>query len=686
MAELRPITIDDFTGGLNTADATIIADNEVSDAENYYYTQDKILSTRKGTATFAEPVPDSVTLIHNMDAFNTNGTWAIGLDATNIATDTTTLKRGAGSVSFDITVATSGSDAARIQNTSLSAVDLTSVKETGTFRFWAYIPSITNFTSIQLQLGNSLDVTDYLGTATTQADGDAFIAGWNRIKLTWSAMTITGAPTGSIAGVRVIFNYSSSYTNQTGARVDDIMWYSGASTLQVHTLRSHTTTTGTKYLLAGCGANIFQYDADNLLWEAIKTGLTSGTKFDSVIFRNIIYITNGTDTYFDYNGTTTADYAGAPRGKYIIVANDVGYISGVSTATSTVYYSGSNPANLQAFANTEVINEDDGQVVTGLNSIGPLVVVGKTNSTFILNVATTPVTIENVDYDGGISAHRSIVRVENDVYFMTQDGVFSLSQRQGTTGSLRALPLSRKIQGVMDKVVNKDISAGIYWPKSNNLYLAVDTENTGLSNTILVLSKNADGAWTYYTGINANQFAIYTDATEVERLLVANCYGGQVIEMETTYADQGSPISTVLKTKSYINLSNILTFARVDYAGFHSEGSSAKAAATITNVVKTTSAKYITYTPATDSSDPDSLSSSLGSSSLGSTPLGGASGLGGGEVTPYAYVRYAPLYLTGKSISVTFTTNQADKFFALNKMAIRSIGQPYNFIPTSLMI
>lgn len=48
--------VDDFTGGLNTANATIIKDNELAIAKNMYYDEQKILSTRRGIATFGNAV------------------------------------------------------------------------------------------------------------------------------------------------------------------------------------------------------------------------------------------------------------------------------------------------------------------------------------------------------------------------------------------------------------------------------------------------------------------------------------------------------------------------------------------------------------------------------------------------------------------------------------------------------
>jgi hypothetical protein len=48
--------VNDFTGGWNTADPTIIADNELEIAKNMYYDEQRILSTRRGIQPFGTPV------------------------------------------------------------------------------------------------------------------------------------------------------------------------------------------------------------------------------------------------------------------------------------------------------------------------------------------------------------------------------------------------------------------------------------------------------------------------------------------------------------------------------------------------------------------------------------------------------------------------------------------------------
>src|SRR5690606_9591118 len=91
----------------------------------------------------------------------------------------------------------------------------------------------------------------------------------------------------------------------------------------------------------------------------------------------------------------------------------------------------------------------------------------------------------------------------------------------------------------------------------NNVYFAVDADGTGVPTEMIVLSTRQSsleqnvGVFTRYVGINANDFTIWEDSEGIEHLLVANAFGGQIVEMETGVNDDGSEILIDLQTKAY---------------------------------------------------------------------------------------------------------------------------------------
>jgi hypothetical protein len=151
--------------------------------------------------------------LHTMNSLTDNGTWSAVGTATGLAKDDICKVSGSASIRFDL-----GATGDGLQNTTMTAVDLTDEDEVADVFAWVYFPAITNLTSLSLIWGNDLTTNYWTSVAqTTQADGTAFKIGWNLIKFPWSTATESGtvapatvdaikltvASTGAIANIRV---------------------------------------------------------------------------------------------------------------------------------------------------------------------------------------------------------------------------------------------------------------------------------------------------------------------------------------------------------------------------------------------------------------------------------------------------------------------------------------------------
>jgi len=168
------------------------------------------------------------TQLHSMSGLTLNGTWATDAtngDATNVALEEViTLTQGA-NISFDVDVSQTANHTAIVQNSTVTQFDLTKYKNLGKLRFWCKIPSITDFTSVEVRWGSSSSAY-WAGTATTQADGSALAAGWNFININWSDATETGTVDETLIDYEaVIMNYASGYTDQVGFKVEALTMY-----------------------------------------------------------------------------------------------------------------------------------------------------------------------------------------------------------------------------------------------------------------------------------------------------------------------------------------------------------------------------------------------------------------------------------------------------------------------------
>ena len=157
------------------------------------------------------------TTLHTMDSLTANGTISVVATASGLKANTQYKLSGSASIEVDLAATGDG-----IQNTTLTAVDLTNQDEYGDFIIPVYFGDVTNINSITFIFGNDL-TTKYWTTVaqTTQADGTAFRVGWNFLLFPWSTATETGtvAPA-SIDSFKLTFNVDAAISN---VRIDNIL-------------------------------------------------------------------------------------------------------------------------------------------------------------------------------------------------------------------------------------------------------------------------------------------------------------------------------------------------------------------------------------------------------------------------------------------------------------------------------
>jgi hypothetical protein len=382
-----------------------------------------------------------------------------------------------------------------------------------------------------------------------------------------------------------------------------------------------------------------------------------------------MYFCNGIDNTFSWNGTLITEYTGANtyKGKYILLANDVGYIAGDPTVPTTLGYTGALPVSLATFPNALVLDQDDSSgKITGLNALGPLVIVSKERKIYQVDTATP--SSQAIDYSDGSLSDRAMVRVENEVFFLNDKGVFTLAQREATIGSLRADSLTDDLTPLINEIYDKTITSAIYVNGLNNYYLFVDTNADTIADTVLVYSI-LTRSWTKYIGISANEAVVHEDIEDERALLIANALSGQMIQMEYGTNDRGTEIivETETKTQDFKLPEEYKTFHYYDYFGFINEGGSLTFSSTLGQTTVTADAIILGTTYA----DSGIVSSQV----LGGSLLGGSE-LGGGESTIdlYPFVIRVPLYQTENNISmftkwdVSMDTMPRD-FFPINYIA-----------------
>lgn len=172
-----------------------IADNAtqkyIREFDQYKASQDDIFNVyyKNGTKLIriSKDISPAPTVIEGISGVATNGMWAVGDDADTLTADTQNYITGNASLNFNIT-ASAGSG--YIENSTMTAVNLTNQDETGTVFAWVYLPVAANITNLILRWGN--DSSNYWSRTVTTPHVGSFENGWNLVAFAWNGATETG--------------------------------------------------------------------------------------------------------------------------------------------------------------------------------------------------------------------------------------------------------------------------------------------------------------------------------------------------------------------------------------------------------------------------------------------------------------------------------------------------------------
>ena len=170
------------------------------------------------SVSISKNVSSDVVTIHQMNDITTNGTWAVGGDATNITKDTQYYVKGGASLNFDLN---GSGTTGYIENATMKQVNLSDHDEKSSIFLRVYIPDQTAITNCILRWGN--DTSNYWSkTVTTSHEGGAFENGWNILRFDWNGATETGTvASATLDYVRLTVTYNG--TAETDIRVDHIV-------------------------------------------------------------------------------------------------------------------------------------------------------------------------------------------------------------------------------------------------------------------------------------------------------------------------------------------------------------------------------------------------------------------------------------------------------------------------------
>lgn len=389
-----------------------------------------------------------------------------------------------------------------------------------------------------------------------------------------------------------------------------------------------------------------------------------------------IFNDDGSSVPKDFTFSPTADSTGGPKAKYIIRFQDRLIFAGISGEPSKVLISGRSPnhekfdlANGGNFINIE---QDAGDDITGIAAFRDRIVVFKQQSIWqitlgseqIGNFFITSPNLQLITASYGCVAPRSVVAVENDIYFLSRDSLNTLGYQTGFSFDvLRANGISGKVRTFFDAltVSQKMNAVGTYFGKKYIISFP------GLSQSLVIDAER--GAWIGPWTFDGSVYDKYTDTSSNEHLVVGSTTSANVNEYSESFTtDNGVAIATALKTKQedfgdwslFKNIRNIfLQFRNIT--------------GQVSANIRLEQRNGLVVTAKSFTVSPNSGDSGWGADLWGSA-LWGSSNTAGGSTDALQTIKWRELNKLARTLQISIVTNNATDNYEL--LGIRGSARP----------
>jgi len=276
---------------------------------------------------------------------------------------------------------------------------------------------------------------------------------------------------------------------------------------------------------------------------------------------------NSTSLAWDDDGTNepailsepaTADSTGGPISKYIIKQDNRLILGNISTKKSRVMFSG-KLQNSERFHWSQGggyvdIDIDSGDDITGLTEYQNKVIVFKEKSIWELTIGTTTIgnwtianpTVQCITNSHGAVSNKTIVPVENDVFFLTRKGVYVLGYEPNILNVLRTNEVSARVRPFFDNLSYSDLqNASAEYIDKRYLLSFPSVKKT-------IIYDRERLAWTgpWITTFGIRTWHVYYDSNGNQKWLAGDSGDAYVSEFATGYTnDKGTAFNTILRTR-----------------------------------------------------------------------------------------------------------------------------------------
>lgn len=271
---------------------------------------------------------------------------------------------------------------------------------------------------------------------------------------------------------------------------------------------------------------------------------------------------------YDYQGVpepsnlvfpSAADTTSGPIAKYIISHKDKLVLGNIQGYPSRISWSGGG-SNVDKFnwrfgGGYVDIDKDAGDEVKGLIEFQDAIIVFKERSVWKVTLAASGdlviPTVTMIIRGVGAVSHKTIKHVENDVFFLSRKGVFTLGNEPNFLNVLRTNEVSARIRPIFQTLTSSQLEQACAIYQDNKYRLAYPSTSAN-KNTKEIIYDRERLAWmgpNTYPAVPA-VYEVYYDSDNNEKLVWGDSDDNFVTEFSnSTSNDKGVKIQTILLTK-----------------------------------------------------------------------------------------------------------------------------------------
>lgn len=394
----------------------------------------------------------------------------------------------------------------------------------------------------------------------TQLDNRMYIVNGQRELVRYSSPTLVGFPTIAQPVITGATNLSNaSGTNTKGYRMSAISQVGETLASQTFELKNQPMTIG-----GTAGGTIRLFFSPSSTASGVLQGYNVYGRETG--YERFLGFISSTATIFDDNGTAipkefsfpqTSDSTGGPKAKYVKRFQDRLIFAGIDGDPTKMLISGRVP-NHEKFdvsfgGNYIKIEPDAGDPITQIEAFQDRIIVFKERSLWQVTLTfeqvgnffiTTP-NLKLITASNGCIAPRSVVAVENDIYFLTRKGVFTIGNEANYFDVLRSNEISVRIRPYFENLTISQLQNAVATYHKGKYIIGFPGKNE------MMVFDRERAAWTGPWNLDSTVFEVFYDSSNNDHLLFAKAGTVNVDEFSDSLDDdKGTAIETTLRTRS----------------------------------------------------------------------------------------------------------------------------------------